>query len=352
MSLVDILVVGDEFIPVSAYEEALAAVPDSGALVRVRGVRLGGDKARQHELQQVTERDGANAVPAPAEVIEALDGARALCVHFAPVGAEVLAAGPELRLVAVARSGLENVDVPAATKRGVAVVPAHGRNAGAVAELQLALMLAEARNVARADASIRSGGWRKEFPGARVEVAGRTVAMVGFGHVGQVFARRLAGFGCRLLAYDPYASDGVLADHGVRRATLDEVFAEGDFVVVQARHTAQTERMIGARQLRLMRPHAYFVNVARSRLVDEAALLDVLREGAIAGAGLDVFEQEPLSPDSPWRSLDNTTLTTHFGGDTVETNRTSARLVADAVLELARTGRVARAVNAGELGWE
>jgi D-3-phosphoglycerate dehydrogenase / 2-oxoglutarate reductase len=122
-------------------------------------------------------------------------------------------------------------------------------------------------------------------------------------------------------------------------------------VVVQARHTPQTERMIGARELRLMRPHAYFVNVARSRVVDEAALLDVLREGAIAGAGIDVFDEEPLPPDSPWRRLDNTTLTTHFGGDTVETNRTSARLVADAVLELARTGRVARAVNAGELGW-
>jgi D-3-phosphoglycerate dehydrogenase / 2-oxoglutarate reductase len=347
---VETLVVGDEFIPVAAYEAALAAVPDSGALVRVRGVRLGGDKARQHELQQVTEREGANAVPAPAEVIEALDRAQALCVHFAPVGAEVLAAGPELRLVAVARSGLENVDVPAATRRGIAVVPAHGRNAGAVAELQLALMLAEARNVARADASVKAGGWRKEFPGARVEVAGRTVAMVGFGHVGQVFARRLSGFGCRLLAYDPYAGDGLLAEYGVQRAaTLDEVFAEGDFVVVQARHTPQTEHMVGAAQLGLMRPHAYFVNVARSRLVDEAALLAVLRAGAIAGAGIDVFDEEPLPPDSPWRGLDNTTLTTHFGGDTVETNRTSARLVADAVLELARTGRVRRAVNAGEL---
>jgi len=109
--------------------------------------------------------------------------------------------------------------------------------------------------------------------------------------------------------------------------------------------------MVGVRQLRLMRPHAYFVNVSRSRLVDWAALLDVLREGAIAGAGIDVFDEEPLPPDSPWRRLDNTTLTTHFGGDTEDTNRTSARLVADAVLELARTGRVPRAVNAGELEW-
>jgi len=353
---VDVLVVGDEFIPAESYaeafEETFAAEPDSMGLVRLRAVALGGDKAHQHARQQVMERAGANAVPAPAELLAALDGTEALCLHFAPVGAEVLARGTALRIVAVARSGLENVDVAAATERGIAVVPAHGRNAGAVAELQLALMLSEARNVARADASIKAGGWRKEFPGARLEVAGRTVAMVGFGHVGAAFARRLAGFGCRLLAYDPYAPDEALAAHGVSRAgSLDEVFAEGDFVVVQARHTPETERMIGAGQLRLMRPHAYFINVSRSRLVDQAALLDVLRDQAIAGAGIDVFDAEPLPPDSPWRRLDNTTLTTHFGGDTEDTNRTSARLVVAAVLELARTGRVPGAVNAVELGW-
>jgi D-3-phosphoglycerate dehydrogenase len=232
------------------------------------------------------------------------------------------------------------------------VIPAPGRNASAVAELQIALMLSEARNVARADASVKAGGWRKEFPGPRVEVAGRTVGMIGFGHVGRVFTERLTGFGCRMLAYDPYASDAVLAESGVHRAaSLDEVFAAGDFVVLQARHTAETERMIGERQLRLMRPHAYFINVARSRLVEEAALIAVLGAGAISGAGIDVFDQEPLPADSPWRTLDNVTLTTHFGGDTVDTNRTSANLVAQAVLELARTGRVPRAVNAADLGW-
>jgi D-3-phosphoglycerate dehydrogenase len=347
--VIDVLVVGDEFIPAASYEEAFATAPD---LVRVRSVALGGTKAEQHAAQQVMERAGAGAVPAPSSLLDALDGAEALCVHFAPVGADVLARAPNLRIVAVARAGLENVDVAAATKRGIAVVPAHGRNAGAVAELQLALMLAETRNVARADASVKAGGWRKEFPGARLEVAGRTVAMVGFGYVGAAFARRLSGFGCRLLAFDPYASDESLAAHGVARAgSLDEVFAEGDFVVVQARHTPETERMIGARQFALMRPHAYFINVSRSRLVDEPALLAALETGAIAGAGIDVFDEEPLPPDSPWRRLDNTTLTTHFGGDTEDTNRTSARLVADAVLEYARTGRVARAVNAAELGW-
>jgi D-3-phosphoglycerate dehydrogenase len=346
---IETLVVGDEFIPPESY---LDAFREAAELVRVRTVRWGGAKSRQHELQQVMERDGANAVPAPAELLDAVRGAQALCLHFAPVGEELLAAADDLRLIAVARAGLENIDIAAATQRGIGVVPVHGRNAGAVAELQLALMLAEARNVARADASIKSGGWRKEFPGARLEVAGRTVGMVGFGHVGRVFTRRLAGFGCRMLAYDPYAPDAVLAESGVERAaTLEQVFTEGDFVIVQARHSAETDRMVGAAQLRLMRPHAYFINVSRSRLVDEAALLDVLREGAISGAGVDVFDNEPLPPDSPWRTADNTTLTTHFGGDTEDTNRTSAALVAQAVLEMAHTGRVAHAVNAADLGW-
>jgi D-3-phosphoglycerate dehydrogenase len=132
---------------------------------------------------------------------------------------------------------------------------------------------------------------------------------------------------------------------------MDEVFGSCDFVVVQARHTPQTDRFIGAEQFALMRPGAYFINVSRSRVVDTGALLAVLSEGRISGAGLDVFDDEPLPAGSPWRSLDNVTLTTHFGGDTRSTNRTSAELVVAAVLEFARTGRVLHAVNATELGW-
>jgi D-3-phosphoglycerate dehydrogenase len=345
------LVIGDGFVPAAAYVSALhqRLGPDFGP---IRTVDLAGDQRSQHERQQVMEVRGPNAVDPPDELLATIAGAEALCLHFAPVGEKLIAAADRLRLVAVARTGLENVDVAAATAHGIAVVPVFGRNAGAVAELQLGLMLAEARNIARADASIRGGGWRKDFPGARVEVAGRTVGMVGFGHVGAQFTRRLTGFGCRLLAHDPYASDDVLAAAGVHRvSTLDEVFLESDFVVVQARLTPETERFIGARQFALMKHTAYFVNVARSRVVDTGALLATLTDGRIAGAGLDVYDEEPLPADSPWRRLDNVTLTTHFGGDTEETNTTSAALVADAVAEFASTGRVATAVNREDLGW-
>jgi D-3-phosphoglycerate dehydrogenase len=350
--MLNTLVIGDGFIPAQSYLDAFAADPGSRELLDVRDVAWSGAKARHHELQQVMEVSGANAVPAPAELLTAVGDVQALCLHFAPIGRDLLAAAPGLKLVSVARTGLENVDLDEATARGIGVVPALGRNAGAVAELQIGLMLAEARNIARADASIKTGSWRKDFPGARIEIADSTVGMVGFGHVGRIFASRLAGFGPRLLAFDPYAEQAALAEYGVEKAeTLEQVFAESDFVAVQARHTAQTERFIGAAQFALMKPGAYFINVSRSRLVDSQALLEVLQAGTISGAGLDVFDDEPLPADSPWRGLDNVTMTTHFGGDTASTNRTSAKLVATAVLEYARTGKVKHAVNASDLGW-
>lgn len=347
----EVLAVGDQFIPAARYLPALQEHL-AGHRHTVRTVEWQGAKTEQHRQQQLMEQHGPAAVPQPREVAAAIAGAQALCVHFAPVSAALLEVSEQLKLVAVARAGLENVDVDAATKRGVGVVGVQGRNASAVAELQIGLMLSEARDIARADAAVKSGGWRKDFPGARIEISQRTVGMVGFGRVGEQFAAKLAGFSPRMLAYDPYADDSVLEAHGVSRVdTLDAVFAVADFVVMQARHTPRTDRFVGAAQLNLMQPHAYFVNVARSRVVDTEALYRVLAEGQIAGAGLDVYDAEPLPDDSPWRKLDNVTLTTHFGGDTEETEATSTRLVAEAAAEFAETGRCRRAVNAEALGW-
>ncbi|WP_432146034.1 NAD(P)-dependent oxidoreductase [Streptomyces sp. bgisy084] len=345
------LIVGDRFIPAEYYVDALAA--GCGARFGpVRSVDWAGTKAEQHAAQQVMEREGPEAVAVPEEIVAAVGGAEVLAVHFAPVPAVVLRAAPELRAVCVARTGLENVDVAAASARGVAVVPVFGRNASAVAELAVGLMLAEARDIVRADASVKAGGWRKDVSGPGRETGESTVGMVGFGHVGRAFAAWLGGVGSRLLAYDPYVPDDVLARHSVVRAdSLDTVFRESDVVQVFARLTAETERFIGARQFALMKPAAYFVNTARSRLVDTGALYDALVSHRIAGAGLDVHDREPLPADSPWRGLDNVTLTTHYAGDTTTTTVRSARLVAEAVAELAATGRCAAAVNARELGW-
>ncbi|MGW6826645.1 2-hydroxyacid dehydrogenase [Streptomyces massasporeus] len=346
-----VVVVGDRFIPAGYYVDALAEVCGARA-GPVRALQWPGTKAEQHAAQQAMEWRGPGAVPAPGEILAAVGEAEVLAVHFAPVSREVLRAAPRLRAVCVARAGLENVDVAEATARGVAVVPVPGRNATAVAELAVGLMLAEARDISRADASVKAGGWRKDFAGPGTEIGGSTIGLIGLGHVGRAFAERMRGFGARLLAYDPYVPDEVPARHGVERADeLDTVFRESDVVQLFARLTAETERFVGARHFALMKPTAYFVNTARSRLVDTEALYRALVDRRIAGAGLDVHDREPLAADSPWRSLDNVTITTHYAGDTTTTTLRSARLVAAAVAELAATGRCAAAVNARDLGW-
>jgi D-3-phosphoglycerate dehydrogenase len=353
ISKLDLLVVGDGFITADDYRDALAHLPaESAELLSLRSVALTGTKSEHHAAQAIMEVKGPNQVPPSPEMLAAVAGAVALGLHFAPVGADVIGAATDLKLISVARAGLENIDVAAATARGIGVVPAMGRNAGAVAELQIGMILAETRNIARADASIKSGGWRKEFPGARVEIAHSTIGMVGFGHVGQVFSQRISGFGPKLLAYDPYASAQALAESRVEQvADLTDLFARSDFILVQARLSPETTRFIGAEQFGAMKPSAYFLNIARSRLVDYDALYEVLASGAISGAALDVFDDEPLPADSRWRRLDNVTMTTHFGGDTAGTNITSARMVVAAAAEFAATGKVGKAINAKEVGW-
>lgn len=347
-----VLVVGDGFIGSGDFADALAPYAAEG-LVEVHRVDLPGTKKEQHSAQQLMEVSGPEAVEVPPAVLDAvteLDPAY-LVLHFAGVPDRLMAAAPSLRLVAVARAGLENVDIEAATRRGVAVTPAMGRNAGAVAELQIGLMLAEARNIARADASIKSGGWRKDFPGERVEIFEKTIGMIGFGHVGRVFMSRLRGFDVKGIVYDPYARQEDLDQYGIERVgTLDEVCERGDFVVLMARLSPETHRFVGAEQFALMKPTAYFINVSRSRLVDYDALYDALKRGVISGAGIDVFDDEPIAADSPWRSLDNVTMTTHFGGDTNDTITMSSRIVAGVVAEHARSGEVPEtAVNRAAL---
>jgi len=338
------LVVADHYIPAQAYTAALTAElgRDFGP---IETVMWGGTKEEQHHLQQRMEWDGPDAVDAPAELLERVADVEVIALHFAPIGAALFAAAPRLRAVVVARAGVENVDLDAATAAGVAVANVAGRNASGVAELSIGLMLAESRDIARADASVKTGGWRAQFPGPFVEIGGSTVGLVGFGHVGHHLAARLAGFSVRLLVADPYVDPAVVASYGGEVVALDEVFRQSDFISVQARVTPETQRFIGATQFALCKPTAYFVNVGRSRLVDYDALLHALTSGQIAGAGLDVYDSEPLPDDSPFRSLDNVTMTTHFGGDTLTTVSRSGGLVAAAVAEFARTGRLSGAVN-------
>lgn len=345
-----ILCVGDLFLPSENFRKAIEAAIGEGSHP-VREISWAGERAEdQHHLQQVMEVEGPEAVPTPTEVVEAVGDAEVIAVHFAPIPEAVLQAGNELKAVVVARAGYENVNVEAANELGIAVVNLVGRNAPAVAEQAIALMLAETRDVARADRGIREGRWPKEFPQTPYDLYGSTVGLIGFGQVARRLAPRLAGFQVRLLVYDPYVDEETIESFGGEKiADMKTIFRESDFVSLHARLTEETRRFIGREHFELMKPTAYFINNSRSRMVSYDDLYEVLKEGRIAGAALDVHDDEPLGEESPWLELENVTFAPHIAGSTTSTWENSVRMTAEAVREIVNAGRATNTVNAESL---
>lgn len=265
------------------------------------------------------------------------------------VTAEVLDAAVRLRAVGRAGVGVDNIDVGAATARGVIVMNAPDGNTMTTAEQTIALLLALARSVPQANASLRAGKWeRKKFVG--VELRGKTLGVVGLGRIGRVVASRAQGFEMRVVAFDPFLAPEQLANTGVDLAPLREVCAQADFLTVHTPLTPETRGIIGAGELALMKPTARVINCARGGLVDERALHDALREGRIAGAALDVFEQEPPAADHPLLALEQVIATPHLGASTVEAQEGVAVTVAEQMRDYFLTGALRGAVNAPALG--
>ena len=277
-------------------------------------------------------------------LLAALADAHAVLVRSATqIDAEAVAAAPKLKVVARAGVGLDNVEVPAATARGVMVVNAPTSNIVSAAEQAIALLLATARNTAAASASLKSGEWkRSKYTG--VEIQGKTVGIVGLGRIGVLFAQRMAGFGTRLIAYDPYIQPARAAALGVRLVGLDELLRESDFISIHLPKTPETLGLIGAKELATVRPGVRIVNAARGGLVDELALADAIAEGRVAGAGIDVYAKEPCT-SSPLFNLDNVVATPHLGASTAEAQDKAGLAVARSV-KLALQGEfVPDAVN-------
>ncbi|MGI8650358.1 MAG: 2-hydroxyacid dehydrogenase [Rubrobacter sp.] len=346
-----VLCAGDLFLSSGEFREALEKEFGGDSSPEVREVMWAGEKAEdQHHLQQIMEVDGPEAVPTPDEIVEAVGDAELIAVHFAPIPRAVLEAGPNLKAVVVARAGYENVNVEAANELGIAVINLVGRNAPAVAEQAIALMLAETRDIARVDRGIREGKWPKEFPQTPYDLHGRTVGLIGFGEVAKQLAPRILGFEVDLIVYDPYVDADTIASYGAEKVEdLDTIFRDSDFVSLHARLSDETRRFIGREQFDLMKPTAYFINNARSRMVNYDDLYDVLKEGRIAGAALDVHDDEPLGEGSKWTSLENVTLAPHIAGSTTSTWENSVRMTAEAVKEISESGRAGNTVNASAL---
>jgi len=264
-----------------------------------------------------------------------------------PVTASVIEAARRLKVIGRAGAGVDNIDLAAATRRGILVVNAPGSNSIAVAEHTLALMLALARRIPQADAKLRAGRWEKRSL-AGVELRGKTLGIIGLGRVGTAVARRAAGLEMRLMAYDPFVAVDHAARLGVRLVSLDELLRTADFVSIHAPLTDLTRGMIGARELALMKPTAYLINCARGGIVDEEALARALAEGRLAGAALDVFAHEPPF-DSPLLASEKVILTPHLGGSTQEAQRNVAVDVAQQVLAVLKGELPRYPVNAPAL---
>ena len=289
---------------------------------------------------EIVSCDGADR----ASLLPAIADVDAILVRSATqVDAEAIAAAKNLKVVARAGVGLDNVDVKAATQAGVMVVNAPTSNIVSAAELAVALLLASARHVVPASTALKGGAWkRSKYTG--VEVADKVVGVVGLGRIGVLVAQRLSAFGVQLIAYDPYVQPARAAQLGVRMVSLDELLEQADFITVHLPKTPETVGLIGDEQLHKVKPTVHIINAARGGIVDEQALFSALSEGRVAGAGLDVYAKEPCT-DSPLFALENVVCLPHLGASTDEAQEKAGIAVAKSV-RLALAGElVPDAVN-------
>jgi D-3-phosphoglycerate dehydrogenase / 2-oxoglutarate reductase len=314
-----ILVLGDPFCPSAVLRVAFAdleaetEVTFADVIEEPDWVAVSGSDRRIREY-----------IGSPRQVIDALDGHDVLVVQAAPVTEAVLDAWPSVRLVCCVRGGPVNVDVAAATARGIPVVITPGKNADAVAELTIAFLIMLARRLPEMLRYIDAGGvfGHDNHEGAHWfghDVAGKTLGLVGYGQVGRRVALRALALGMRVVAFDPFMGAATLVADGVEAADLDTLLGVSDFVSLHARATAENEGLIGSDAVARMKPGAFLINTARVSLVDEAAVLDGLRSGHLAGLAVDVVSPSPASGRHPVLAFPNVIVTAHIGGATEET---------------------------------
>ncbi|HEY6121951.1 MAG TPA: phosphoglycerate dehydrogenase, partial [Pyrinomonadaceae bacterium] len=265
------------------------------------------------------------------------------------VTAALLDAAPRLRVVGRAGVGVDNIDVAAATTRGVVVMNAPDGNTITTAEHTLALLIALARRLPQANSSLKGGHWeRKHFIGT--ELQGKTLGIVGLGRIGRVVANRARAFGMHIIAYDPFISPDQARDLQIELASLDEVFKRADFLTVHTPLTNDTRGIVGASAFAQMKKGVRIINCARGGLVDEAALFNAIKSGVVAGAALDVFVEEPPGADHPLLSLEEVIVTPHLGASTTEAQEGVAFTVAEQMRDYLLTGALRGAVNVPALG--
>jgi phosphoglycerate dehydrogenase-like enzyme len=296
------------------------------------------DTLRRYGEVRYSSYGEAMRVLAGSRLVRALEDVNVLVTEVDQVREYIFPKVPALRAISCCRGTPVNIDIEAATEHGIPVLITPGRNADAVADLTVLFMLALLRHLMPVAGILHEEGDGMEklarvfiqYPGR--ELWEKTVGLVGLGAVGRAVAARLLPFGARVVACDPYVSQEQASECGVAMLKLDELLQQSDLISLHAVVTDDTAGMIGEREFRAMKQGAYFINVARSALADESALYGALRDGHLAGAALDVFQEEPPAPDNPLLTLDNVIGTPHIGGSTAEVISHQSRIaVADLV---------------------
>ncbi len=287
----------------------------------------------------------ADPIKDPAALAAKLANVDAVLVRSATqVSAEALAGATNLKVIGRAGAGVDTIDVEAATARGIAVMNAPDGNTLAAAEHAISLLFALARHIPKADAGMKAGEWPKTGL-TGFELEGKRLGVIGLGRIGATVARKAAGIGMDVAAYDPFLPPNAAAKGSVALKTLDELLAWADIVTLHIPRTKDTTNLLSEERLRTMKKGAYVINAARGGLVDEAALIRLLDEGHLAGAALDTFATEPLPKDSPLRQHPRLILTPHLGASTSEAQQAVSTILARQIIDFLKTGAVAGCVN-------
>ncbi|WP_020575276.1 2-hydroxyacid dehydrogenase [Actinopolymorpha alba] len=322
-----VLAAGDEFVSSELLERALRDQLGDGP--EIRTLDLPWPTTPWSEVAEVVEAAGDEDT-----MIAALDGVQAAVTHLAPFTARVFAHAPDLRLVVVSRGGPVNVNLRAATDAGVLVCYAPGRNANAAAEFAVGLILATCRNIATGHTELAGRHWPGHYfryESAGFELRDSTVGLVGYGAIGALVGRLLAAFGARVLAYDPKAAPEAFGPEAEQVDDLGELLARSRVVSLHARLTPETRNLIAAAEIAQMPSGSVLINTARGGLLDYEALCDALDEGRLAGAGIDVFPEEPPPPGSRLFSTRRLVMAPHIAGCSREVAQRAARICADEV---------------------
>lgn len=304
--------IGDLFIPREYIESGFGSLEGLGVKVQTIEWKLRDfDELQQINLQ--VEKGGSEAYEPPEYIFEACADADIIITQFCTITKRLIDHCRNLKAIGVLRAGIENVNLAYADEKNIMVFNTPGRNADAVADFTIGLMLAECRNIAKGHIGLKNGQWIRDYPNSHCipDLPGKTVGIIGLGEIGQKVAKRLTGFDVKMLGYDPFVKN---PPYGVEMCSLEELMERSDFVTVHVRLTKETENLVGREMIARMKPTAYLINTSRSSLVDEAALFEALRDKKIAGAGLDVFDKEPPGKDYPIVTIDNVTVTPHMAG--------------------------------------